>query len=95
MKKVNPKNSYWITFYFTFTLEKMTKDKKKKKTVLQCTFRSDFSTHAPVCINIFQGVNKILISCKKYIENISIFFPTEILSVHTICPSCLHIHFFV
>lgn len=30
MKKVNPKNSYWITFYFTFTLEKMTKDKKKK-----------------------------------------------------------------
>lgn len=71
MKKVNPKNSYWITFYFTFTLEKMTKDKvKRQKTPkkLQCTFRSDFSTHAPVCINIFQGVNKILISCKKYID---------------------------
>lgn len=31
MKKVNPKNSYWITFYFTFTLEKMTKDKKKRR----------------------------------------------------------------
>lgn len=48
----NIKIWYWITFYFYISKQKWQKLKKDGN-----TFMSDFSTHAPVFINIFQVVN--------------------------------------